>query len=654
MIVQKTQWGNLRVATQLGNGIVIASAYDPAGRAIADSCHLGNGHSFQLQQLWDGAGNRRATIENYANSTHGSLFQYDSTDRLTSSMALISPVVIATNVLAPPTSPPVPALLSGQSKIDAIINGASAIPAAQPDFSYDAVGNRTRAGSVSYVSNARNEYVSAGAASFGYNAVGRLIADAKFTYAYNLRGQLIQAASRSNGTIGLQVFHDALGRPAGIVEAGRTRVLANDGAGAIESWDNGVLSAVYVREGRDQVCFFAAGGKDQYVLRDVLESTRLTTNSQGSAIGVFRYDPFGALLSGNPATPFLYSGKYQYASIGWYEYQRRQYIPSFGRFAQPDPAGFIDGPNLYSFVGNNPLSARDPNGTDRQNVPPAASDDERLQEVVVHDPRRPWPRRTPTAQQPVSNSEPSDDDQPPLSVPVPSVGTTERLSNPPNATTSTTSSPNVVPFWYALGRPDLWSSAVDPAVIKGFNAGIEKHKTVLAAQGLVAAGSMAIIGGQAYIDAAAGAILNSGVLYSKAGPVVIAAAAAASANAEPLTEEGNAMLAQLNQIQAAVGTRLDQQTLAILRTNGPDIVGAGVRDLSPAARALITNSDVVKLYGAHGERTVMVAGEMYMRLWPHLFPRIIVATNNFCPTCLQLILSSGAVVLNPRAAYWPP
>jgi RHS repeat-associated protein len=173
----------------------------------------------------------------------------------------------------------------------------------------------------------------------------------------------------------LQVFHDALGRPIGVVEGVRTRVFVPDGGNAIESYDNGVLSAVYVREGRDQLCFFAAAGQDQYVFRDVLESTRLTTDSKAAAIGVFRYDPFGELVSGVPAIPFLYSGKYRYASIGWDEYRRRQYIPSLGRFAQPDPAGFIDGPNLYSFVGNNPLSARDPNGTQRQEVPAAATDD---------------------------------------------------------------------------------------------------------------------------------------------------------------------------------------------------------------------------------------------------------------------------------------
>ncbi len=374
-VVQKTRWGALQVSAQLGNGIVIASAYDPAGRQIAADCNLGNGDGFQLQQLWDGAGNRRLTIENFANTTRGYRSDYDSTNRLTGSLMLNDPVVIATNVLAPPTNPlPLPSL-SAQGEIDAIVVGSSVTLSPQPEFSYDGAGNRVRANGISYASNARNEYLSAGSSHFSYNGAGCLIADAKFAYAYNLRGQLVQASAQSNGSIVLQVFHDALGRPAGVVESGRTRVFVSDDGGAIEAWDNGVLSAVYLREGRDQLCFFAAGGKDQFVLRDVLESTRLTSDSQAAVTGIFRYDPFGMLLSASATAPFLYSGKYLYASIGWYEYRRRQYVPGLGRFAQPDPAGFVDGPNLYAFVGNNPLSARDPNGTNREDVKPAASDD---------------------------------------------------------------------------------------------------------------------------------------------------------------------------------------------------------------------------------------------------------------------------------------
>jgi RHS repeat-associated protein len=371
-ILQKTWWGNLCVGTQLGNGVPIASSFDAAGRAIASGCNLNNGDTFQLQQLWDGAGNRRLVVEKYRRHVQGWRYDYDSTNRLLNPPALNAPVIVPVNTLAPPTSPLASSALRGQTAIDAVISGYTTRPSAGPEYSYDAAGNRTSQDSVSYTTNTRNEYTLVGTTPLAYNHAGRLISDANCDYAYNMRGQLVQATSQTTRTIVLQVFHDALGRPIGTVEGVITRMLVPNGGNAVESYDNGVLSAVYVREGRDRLSFFATGGKDQYVLRDVLESTRLTTDTKAAAIAVFHYDPFGQLPPGTPSSPILYAGKHLYDSIRWYEYQRRQYIPAIGRFAQPDPAGFIDGPNLYSFVGNNPLSARDPNGTNRQNVPPAA------------------------------------------------------------------------------------------------------------------------------------------------------------------------------------------------------------------------------------------------------------------------------------------
>ena len=45
-----------------------------------------------------------------------------------------------------------------------------------------------------------------------------------------------------------------------------------------------------------------------------------------------------------------------------YDYRARMYVPSLGRFLQRDPAGYIDGFNLYAYVGNNPLAFVDPSG----------------------------------------------------------------------------------------------------------------------------------------------------------------------------------------------------------------------------------------------------------------------------------------------------
>ena len=45
-----------------------------------------------------------------------------------------------------------------------------------------------------------------------------------------------------------------------------------------------------------------------------------------------------------------------------YYYRARYYNAEIGRFLQPDPIGYIDGMNMYAYVGNNPLTWIDPSG----------------------------------------------------------------------------------------------------------------------------------------------------------------------------------------------------------------------------------------------------------------------------------------------------
>lgn len=45
-----------------------------------------------------------------------------------------------------------------------------------------------------------------------------------------------------------------------------------------------------------------------------------------------------------------------------YQLGARWYDPGVGRFISPDPAGFVDGPNLYAYVSNNPVNFIDPLG----------------------------------------------------------------------------------------------------------------------------------------------------------------------------------------------------------------------------------------------------------------------------------------------------
>jgi RHS repeat-associated protein len=65
---------------------------------------------------------------------------------------------------------------------------------------------------------------------------------------------------------------------------------------------------------------------------------------------------------------FLFSGKRLLPVSGKYDFLFRNYDPATGRFIQRDPAGTTDGLNLYTYVGNNPLSYADPAGLERKEL----------------------------------------------------------------------------------------------------------------------------------------------------------------------------------------------------------------------------------------------------------------------------------------------
>jgi len=44
---------------------------------------------------------------------------------------------------------------------------------------------------------------------------------------------------------------------------------------------------------------------------------------------------------------------------GQYYYRARMYSPAQSRFISSDPMGMVDGPNMYAYVQNDPVNARD-------------------------------------------------------------------------------------------------------------------------------------------------------------------------------------------------------------------------------------------------------------------------------------------------------
>ncbi|MCW7762309.1 RHS repeat protein [Photorhabdus luminescens] len=106
----------------------------------------------------------------------------------------------------------------------------------------------------------------------------------------------------------------------------------------------------------------------RYSYDNLIGSSQLELDNQGQIISEEEYYPFGgtALWAANSQVEagyktIRYSGKERDAS-GLYYYGYRYYQPWAGRWLSADPAGTVDGLNLYRMVRNNPVSLQDENG----------------------------------------------------------------------------------------------------------------------------------------------------------------------------------------------------------------------------------------------------------------------------------------------------
>ncbi len=112
----------------------------------------------------------------------------------------------------------------------------------------------------------------------------------------------------------------------------------------------------------------------RYSLNDHLQSSALELDQNADLISQEWYYPFGgtACFAARSATEakyktVRYSGKERDAT-GIYYYGFRYYAPWLQRWINPDPAGYVDGSNLFSMVNNNPPKTIDHTGLAGDNV----------------------------------------------------------------------------------------------------------------------------------------------------------------------------------------------------------------------------------------------------------------------------------------------
>jgi RHS repeat-associated protein len=123
------------------------------------------------------------------------------------------------------------------------------------------------------------------------------------------------------------------------------------------------------------------GGQTYYYHQNALWSVEAITNSTAAVVERYSYDAYGlpSIFNGsgvpippNPwrtahsaiDNPWMFTGRQFDEETGLYYYRARYYDPVKDRFLQRDPAGYMNGINLYHYTQDNPINILDPSGED--------------------------------------------------------------------------------------------------------------------------------------------------------------------------------------------------------------------------------------------------------------------------------------------------
>ena len=238
-------------------------------------------------------------------------------------------------------------------------------------YSYDANGRRTAIGD-SYAQsdlpaaistttyNAANQLTKWGSATLSYDANGNLLSDGSLTHGWNARNQL---ASLSGGAVA-SFQYDALGRRIGKTVAGTATGFLYDGINPVQELTGSTPKAnLLTGLGVDEIFSRTDASGARHLLTDALGSTLALTDGTGAVQTRYSYEPYGkTTVSGTASSnSFEYTGR-ENDNTGLYFYRARYYNPGLQRFVSEDPIGLAGGPNVYAYVGGNPVSRVDPTG----------------------------------------------------------------------------------------------------------------------------------------------------------------------------------------------------------------------------------------------------------------------------------------------------
>ncbi len=221
--------------------------------------------------------------------------------------------------------------------------------------------------------NDDNEYASVNGVAYSYDNNGNLTSDGTKDYTYDWADRLIQV--ENSGQVLAAYTYDALNRRVTRVVGTEATTFVYDGSDVIEEYTDGVFDRSFVYGSTiDEPILLETGGLLYYYVAGRQGSVRVIADDAGALVESYEYSPFGLMsiydsleqditsTGSSIGNPFGYTGRRWDIESGLWHYRNRTYSAELGRFLQRDPAGYVDGLNLYVACLNNPLRYTDPDG----------------------------------------------------------------------------------------------------------------------------------------------------------------------------------------------------------------------------------------------------------------------------------------------------
>ncbi len=203
--------------------------------------------------------------------------------------------------------------------------------------------------------------VSASTNVLASDADGNLASDGLRTFEWDARNQLVAINAGSHRT---EFTYDGLKRRVRQLERENGLVIADsyfvwDDSEIVERRD--ASGAVTIRYHHDS---YEENGAARYTFADHLRSVTDITTDTGTLYARYPYDPYGTMTktTGQGEDVLGFSGVpwHQASALLLMEY--RAYDPSFGRWLSEDPLRLAAGPNMFTYVRNQPLKWIDTQG----------------------------------------------------------------------------------------------------------------------------------------------------------------------------------------------------------------------------------------------------------------------------------------------------